>query len=310
MKILIIEKMHPCLQEGLLARGFEVDYCPNISRETIIETIHKYHGIVVRSKTNIDEDLLKHASQLKFIARAGAGMDNVDEVYAQQHHIIGIHAGGANANAVGEHAIGMLLTLLHKINNGDAQLRKYIFDREANNGIELQHKTIGIIGYGHTGSAFASKLLGFGVKVLAYDKYKTIDETNYIKACELETIFEHADIISFHIPLNAETKHYANNNFIQSFKKNMIVMNLSRGAVVDTNALVQNLKSGKIEGCCLDVFENEKLATLSASEKLAFQYLTSHPNCVLTPHVGGWSEQSYENISQLLLEKIDAIGDF
>lgn len=304
MKILIIEKMHLCLQEGLLAQGFEVDYKPDISRETIIETLHQYNGIVVRSKTHIDADLLKQGTQLKFIARAGAGMDNVDEVYAQQHDIKCIHAGGANANAVGEHATGMLLSLLHKINFGDAQLRKYIFDRNANQGFELQNTTIGIIGYGYTGSAFARKLAGFGVNVLAYDKYISITKNNYIKGSSLETIFEQADIISFHVPLNEETKHYANNDFINSFKKNIILMNLSRGPVLDTAALVENLKSGKIMGCCLDVFQNEKLATLSESEKLAFDYLITHPNSVLTPHVAGWSSESYEGISKLLLQKI------
>ncbi len=295
------------MQEGLLDKGFEVDYNPNISRKDIIESIHHYDGIVVRSKTNIDAALLANAKQLKFIARAGAGMDNVDETYAQQHHIVCIHAGGANANAVGEHAAGMLLSLLHKINFGDAQIRKYIFDRKANQGIELQHKTVGIIGYGYTGSAFASKLAGFGVKVLAYDKYKTVAENNYIKESTLDTIFELADIISFHVPLNSETTHYANNNFMQSFKKNIIIMNLSRGAVVDTNALVQNLKSGKIQGSCLDVFENEKLETFNLNEKAEFDYLISHPNCILTPHVGGWSKESYENISKLLLQKIVAM---
>ncbi len=295
------------MQEGLLEKGFEVDYEPNISREQIIETIQNYEGIVVRSKTNINAELLANASQLKFIARAGAGMDNVDELYAQQHHIACIHAAGANANSLGEHAVGMLLSLLHRINWGDSQVRKYIIDRYGNEGIELQHQTIGIIGYGYTGKAFASMLSGFGVNVLAYDKYIDITENNYIKAGNLETIFEQADIISFHIPLNAETKHYANDQFIKSFKKNMILMNLSRGGVVDTNALVENLVSGKIIGCCLDVFENENLHILSHAEKQRFDYLINHPNCVFTPHVGGWSAQSYENIAKVLLQKIVAM---
>lgn len=308
MKILTIENMHPCLQEGLTAKGFEVDYRPDISRDGIIEIISQYHGIVVRSKTNIDAELLSHATSLKFIARAGAGMDNVDEDYAQQHDMICIHAGGANANTLGEHAVGMLLSLLHKINQGDAQLRNYIFDRYANEGIELYNKTVGIIGYGHTGSAFAGKLSGFGVKVLAYDKYKEVEEQNYITSSSLEYIYEQADIISFHVPLTSETKHYANAAFINSCKKNIILMNLSRGAVVDTEALVAGLKTGKIIGCCIDVFENEKLGTLNREHKAAFDYLISHYNCVLTPHVGGWSVESYENISKLLLQKILALS--
>lgn len=304
MKVLIIDKVHEVLPQGLRQLGYEVEYQPDISMEEIFQKMGDYDGVVVRSKIYIDNNFLDKAPRLKWIARAGAGMDNVDERVATERGIQCVHAGGANANAVGEHAIGMLLSLLHKINQGDAQLRKYIFNRQANEGYELRGQKVGIIGYGHTGKSFASKLSGFGVEVLAYDKYINVEGNHYIKSSSLDEIFEQADIISFHVPLTDETYHYLNDAWLSSFHKNIIVINASRGQVVDTASLVKNIELGKVLGCCLDVFENEKLEALEAGQKKNFEYLISHPRTVLTPHVAGWSEQSFEAISELLLQKI------
>lgn len=304
MKILIVDNVHELLIIGLQNEGHEVHYLPLISRNEIKEILPAFELLVIRTKTEVDEDLLGTAKKLKLIARAGAGLDNIDIAYCKKYNIQCIHAGGANANSVGEHAVGMLLSLLHNLSKADKEVKALIWDRDGNTGNELRGKTIGIIGYGNTGTAFAKCLSGFGVKVLAYDKYRKNYTDTFAQEASLEMIYEQADIISFHVPLTLETKYYFNGVFVASMKKPFILLNLSRGEVVQTSALIDALEKNKMTSAGLDVLENEKIINLSNEQKVLFEKLIQYPNVMLSPHVGGWSQQSYENIAKLLLRKI------
>lgn len=304
MKILIADKVHDCLLDGLKDLAHEVDYIPEIDRKGIIETICLYEGLVIRTKTNIDHEIISKAVKLKFIARAGAGTDNIDTLACEEKNITCLHAAGANADAVGEQALGMLLVLLANISKADQEVRNGVWDREGNVGIELKGKTIGIIGYGYTGKAFARKLSGMEVEVLAYDKYLKDYSDSFATESDLDNIYKKANIISFHVPLTEETHHYLNNIFIQKMNSPFYLLNLSRGQVVNTSDLLLGLETKKIKGACLDVLENEKIHQLSTSERAIFDKLTKINEVVLTPHIGGWTNESFEKISKLLLQKI------
>jgi D-3-phosphoglycerate dehydrogenase len=304
MKILIADKVHDCLLDGLKDLAHEVDYFPEIDRKGILETIYHYEGLVIRSKTNIDNEIISKAVKLKFIARAGAGTDNIDIFACEEQNITCLHAAGANADAVGEQALGMLLALLANITKADKEVRNGIWDREGNSGFELNGKTIGIIGYGYTGKAFARKLSGMDVEVLAYDKYLKDYSDTFATQSDLDSIYKKANIISFHVPLTSETQYFLNNSFIQKMNSPFCLLNLSRGQVVNTSDLLLGLETKKIKGACLDVLENEKIDQLSASERAVFNKLTKLNEVVLTPHIGGWSKESFEKISKLLLQKI------
>lgn len=307
MKILIIDSLHQLFYDGLVALGHQVIYKPNITIEQLYTDIKDIDALVVRSKFTITKDIIQQAPLLKIIARAGAGMDNVDEQFAKEKNILCIHAAGANADAVGEHAIGMLLMLFNKLKQADNQVRNKIWDREANRGIELKGKSLGIIGYGHTGSAVAKKLSGFEVDIYAYDKYKSNFGNSNVKESSLNDIYENCDIISFHIPLTEETKYMCNHDFIYKFKKNIYIMNLSRGMVVNTTDLTQALENNKVLGCVLDVLENEKINTFNKNDRSWFDKLTAHPNTILSPHVAGWTDESYERISAYLLKSFSSL---
>lgn len=304
MKILVADKVHECLLDGLLEIAHDVDYFPDIDRMGLLEKISQYEGLVIRTKTNIDREIISKATQLKFIARAGAGMDNIDTFYCDELGIKYVHAAGANADAVGEQALGMLLALMANIVKSDKEVRKGIWDRQGNSGYELNGKIIGIIGYGNTGKAFVRKLSGMGVEVLAYDKYLKDYTDKYATQSDLENIYERANIVSFHVPLTEETNHYLNKQFIQKMKSPFYLLNLSRGAVVSTIDLLNGLETKKIIGACLDVLENEKINHLSGQERSNFEKLTQLDQVVLTPHIGGWTNESFEKISKLLLQKI------
>lgn len=255
----------------------------------------------------MDEDLLQHAKSLKFIARSGAGMENIDIPYCEQQNIALFNAPEGNRDAVGEQAIGMLLTLFNNLLRADAQVRKGIWDREGNRGYELGGKTVGIIGYGNNGAAFARKLGGFDCTVLAYDKYKSGFGSDAVEEVEMTAIFERADILSFHIPQNEETLFLCDENYLKKFRKPIYIINLSRGKIIQTDALVAGLESDNIKGACLDVLEYEKasfeqlnIAGLPAS----FHYLLNSDRTVLAPHVGGWTHESYYKLSKVLADKI------
>jgi D-3-phosphoglycerate dehydrogenase len=304
MKVLIIDEVHEVLVEGLKQLGADVNYAPTISPQTVTQIIHEYQGLVVRTKMNIDANVLSHATQLKFIGRAGAGLDNIDVDYCNKRGIVCFNAGEANADAVGEHTLAMLLSIARNLQKADKEVRAKIWDRKGNTGWELKGKTVGLIGFGNTGKAVAQKLSGFGVTVLAYDKYLSNYGNQFAAEATMEQIQKESDIISFHVPLTAETEHMVNANWIGQNQKQIVLLNVSRGKVAKLSDVIIGLQTKKLKAAGLDVLENEKLETLSETEKKEFEELVKMDNIVLSPHIGGWTVESYQKISAVLLQKI------
>lgn len=306
MKVLITDKVHPLLPEALIKKGWSVDYNTSISLEEVNDCIHDYDGIVINSKILMDCKLIDKGNKLTFVARLGSGMEIVDIPYARSRNIRVINAPEGNSNAVAEHAMGMLLMLANHLNKGNEEVKRFHWDREGNRGWELKGKTIGIIGVGHTGSAFASKLVNWGVQILGYDKYKS----GYGPSCnvietDLDTVLNESDIISFHLPLTNEVIHLCNDGFINRCKRGVIIINTSRGKVIDTRALIEALETGQVAGACLDVFENEKPKNYSTEEKIMYKNLFSFSNVIVTPHVAGWTHESLEGIARIVLKRIE-----
>lgn len=307
MTVLFLDTVHPILQERLEAAGFICVDATTYNQNELLPLLTNAEGIVIRSRFKLDATFLEKVPNLKFIARSGAGMENIDENYCEQNNIQLFNAPEGNRNAVGEHALGMILSLFKKLHTADQEVRHGEWDREGNRGVELDGKTVGIIGYGNNGSAFAKKLRGFDVEVLAYDKYKTGFGDQFVQEVQLETIFEKSDVVSFHIPQNEKTKFMANNVFFSSFKKPLWVLNLSRGKIVQTSALVKALKSGAILGAGLDVLEYEKSSFEDFFKQELpedFKFLLEAKNVILSPHVGGWTHESYYKLSDVLADKI------
>lgn len=301
-KILIIDDLHPAFAEKAKALGFEVDDKLQITRTETLAVIKDYVGIAVRTKFRIDQEIFDAAPNLKFVARAGAGLDNIDVAIANERNIQLINAPEGNRDAVGEHAIGLLLALMNNFRNADAEIRNGIWDREGNRGYELKGKTVGIIGYGFMGQQMARKLAGFEVNVIAYDKYKTGFGSEYAREVSMEEIVKHSDVLSLHIPLTKETKQMVDDEYFFHFKKPIFFINTARGEIVNTSALLKNIKSGKILGAGLDVLEAEKFPILG--EQPWFEDLKASGKVMLTPHVGGWTFESYRKISEVLAEKL------
>ena len=307
MKVLFIDKVHSILQMRLEKEHIECIDGTAFSKNDCLNILPEINGIVVRSRFRLDQDFLQSGKNLQFIARSGAGMENIDEVFCEKHQIKLFNAPEGNRNAVGEHAVGMILTLFNRLHIADQEIRKGKWDRELNRGIELEGKTIGIIGYGNNGAAFAEKLSGFDVTILAYDKYRKGFDSGSIIESSIDDIFSQADIVSFHIPQNEETIYYADENFFSSFKKNIYLINLSRGKIVQTSALVKAIKNEKVLGACLDVLEYEKSSFESFFEQELdpnFSYLLTSEKVLLSPHVGGWTQESYFKLSNVLADKI------
>ena len=307
MKILFIDSNHPILHETLEKAGYTCDLNYHWSQEEIKNNIHLYDGIVIRSRIKITKEIIDKAVKFKFIARAGAGMENIDVEYAESKGIKCLHAPEGNRDAVGEHALGMLLSLFNNLCRSNEEVREGKWIREGNRGIELMGKTVGIIGYGNMGSAFAERLRGFGVKVLIYDKYKKGFGNDIIIETTLEHLFEEADVLSIHTPLTKETAYFINDSYINNFKKNIYIINTARGKCLNTSDLVKNIKSGKVAGACLDVLEYEMVSfeNLDSSNLPdAFQYLIKSDKVVLSPHIAGWTKESNEKIARVLAEKI------
>jgi D-3-phosphoglycerate dehydrogenase len=304
MNILIIDEMHPSIIPLLENEGFRVDYRPEISRPEIEVIIHQYHGLIIRSKTTMDRPLLEKASQLRFIGRAGAGLDKIDVDYLEGRNIPLYNAPEGNRDAVAEHAIGMLLALFNHIPRADRQVREKIWNREQNRGEELSGKTVGIFGYGHMGQTFAKKLRGFDVKVLAYDKYKSGFGSEFVEESSFERVQEESDILSVHVPLTSETRNFFTLDVINAFKKPFYLINTARGEVISFETLNEALESGKLKGALLDVLEKEKLDKLEPSQEKAFQRLAQKTNVLFSPHVAGWTFQSYEKINKVLVGKL------
>ncbi len=316
LKILFIDDVHPFLKEELEKLSCRCVDGTSFSEKEITKQIHQFKGVVVRSRISLSKEILSKADKLLFIARAGAGMESIDITYAEKHNIACFNSPEGNRNAVGEHALGMLLSLTNKLCTANSQVKNGSWKREENRGIEIGGKTIGIIGYGNMGSAFAKKLSGFDVNCIAYDKYKKNFSDNYVKEVSMEEVFETADILSLHVPLTEDTKQLVNKDYLQQFKKDIILINTARGPIVNTKSLVEALKIKKVLAAALDVLEYEK----SSFEKLGienlpdeFHYLAKSENVILTPHIAGWTKESKKKHAEVLVEKIKTnileIGD-
>ncbi len=302
MKILFIDTVHPLLKQELEKENHICDSAYNKSKTEIQQIISNYQGIIIRSRFKIDKQFIDCGSNLKFIARAGSGLENIDVEYAENKNIHCYNAAEGNRQAVAEHALGMLLSLFNNLNNADQEVREGKWERERNRGIELAGKTVGIIGYGNNGSAFAEVLKGFNVKILAYDKYLT----NYPQESSMENINKEADIISLHVPLTDETTYLVDDNFINKFAKNFYLINTARGKCLNTKNLVKALENNKIKGACLDVLEYEKTSFENLSKDgltSDMQYLMNAQNTILSPHVAGWTVESNVKIAEVLLNK-------
>ncbi len=306
-QVIFIDSVHPVLEQKLEQAGMLCLQHTKTNFETLQTILPQAYGIVIRSRFTIDAEFLKFCPNLKFIARSGSGLENIDTKTCKELGVRVYNSPEGNRNAVAEHALGMLLSLMHKIQKADKEVRSGVWNRESNRGEELDGKTVGIIGYGNNGAAFAKKLRGFDVRVLAHDKYKTGFGDHFVQECTLNAILEQADVISFHIPQNKETRSFLNHDFVASMQKPFYLLNLSRGKIVDTEALVTGLQNGKIKGAGLDVLEFESKSFESFFEQElpdSFSYLVHSEKVVLTPHVGGWTLESYVKLSSVLADKI------
>ncbi len=303
-KCLIVDEMHESIQ-GLLSQiGIEPVYRPKASREEILDLIGDFEGLLIRSKTTVDRELVDRAVKLEFIGRAGAGLDKIDVEHVESRGIEILNAPEGNRDALAEHAVAMLLNLLNNINRADREVRNWIWDREGNRGVELSDKTVGIIGYGHMGQAFVQRLRAFDCRVLVYDKYKKGFGTKNVEEVSLEKMFAKADVLSLHVPLTEETRGWIDAEFFGQFKKNIYLLNTARGEIIPTRDLLNLLDSGKLIGAALDVLEKEKFDQLSAEQKSLFEDLFNRKNVVLSPHVGGWTFASFKRINEVLVGKI------
>lgn len=331
-KVLVTDDVHPLLIEGIEQLGYKCIYQPNITNEEVHAVIGDYEGLIINSKIFVDKALLDSAPLLKFVGRVGSGMEIVDKVYAAEKGVAVLSSPEGNRNAVAEHALGMLLALANNMMRSNKEVKNFDWQREKNRGFELMGKTIGIIGFGHTGSAFASKLLGLNMRILTYDKYLpngytqnlvyteggrfnmknahlTDENWNFstIEEVDFQMIMHESDIVSFHLPLTEEVKYMANAEFFNKCKKNIIVLNTSRGKVVKTKDLIDALKLGKVKGACLDVFENEKVGTFTEGERKMYASLYDFENVIVTPHIAGWTHESKERLASVLLKRIETV---
>lgn len=320
MKVLHVDTNHPLLIQQLNDLGFENDEDYTSSKKAIEQKIHHYDGLIIRSRFSIDQSFLEKAVNLKFIGRLGAGLENIDTRYAKEHDIFLAAAPEGNRNAVGEHTLGMLLSLFNKLNKADKEVRSGKWDREGNRGVELDGKTVGIVGYGNMGKAFAKKLSGFDVEVICYDIKGGVGDENARQVGILE-LRQKTDVLSLHVPETEMTIGMIQKTFIDEFHKPFWLFNTARGKCVATEDLVDALKSGKILGAGLDVLEYEKSsfenmftpdeateASLKQENKMpeAFQYLVKSDKVILTPHVAGWTIESKEKLAQTVVDKIKA----
>ena len=303
-KLIISAPSHPLLEEKFSQLGFTVINKPTISYDELSAIIGDAEGLVVTTRIGIDKAILDKAKNLKWIGRLGSGMELIDAGYADSKGIICISTPEGNRNAVAEHSLGLLLNIWNRIAWSYQEIRNGLWRRAENRGRELGGKTVGIIGYGNTGSAFASLLASLNVTVLAHDKYKTGFGSGHVKEATLEEVKAGSDAISVHLPLTDETYHYLNTGFFETLAKKPLVISTCRGKVTDTNALMQALENGKISGAGLDVLENENLQSYTEEEKKLLQSLMAHPDVIITPHIAGYTNEAYQRMAEVLLEKL------
>ncbi|MBE2274083.1 MAG: hydroxyacid dehydrogenase [Flavobacteriales bacterium] len=311
MKILLLDKNHPLITEQLSAKGFVFEEDFTSSYDEVLKKISNYDGIIIRSRIPVDKNFLEHAKNLKFIARVGAGMENIDVEFAKSLGIKLISSPEGNRDSVAEHVVGMLLIVMNRLFIASNEVKNGIWKREENRGDELLGKTFGIIGYGNMGKAVAKRLSGFGVKVIFHDILPNLSD-EYGTQVSLETIKNEADILSLHLPITPETHYIVDEKFISEMKKNFYFVNTARGKNVKTSDLVEALQSGKIKGAALDVLEYEKSSfenldtstSLSASENEDLKFLLSSEKAIVTPHIAGWTIQSKEKLAQVIVDKI------
>lgn len=308
MKILITAPVHDYLVQTLTDKGYTVEYCPSISYEELLSTIHLYNGLIVTTRLKIDRPVIDAATHLQWIGRLGSGLELIDVAYAQEKGIQCEASPEGNCTTVGEHTLGLLLSLMNCINSAAIEIKEGKWIRNENRADELTGKVVGIIGFGHTGSAFAKTLKGFDVEILAHDIYKTELEKNYpIKQVDLIDVQKHAEVISLHLPLTTITKHYANPSFFDALEKQPYFITTCRGEVTHTEALINALQKKQIRGAGLDVLENENLASYTPAEQAALNALLSMKNCIITPHIAGYSHEAYLKMPQILLKKLGII---
>lgn len=307
-RVLILDKVHPIFKERLPQMGFTVFENYQDSMEDIPWS--DFEGLVIRSRMPITPEVFESAENLKFIARVGAGLENIDLNSAKTHQVAVLAAPEGNRNAVGEQALGMLLALFNRLLIADREVRRGLWLREENRGLELAGKTVGIIGYGHMGSAFASKLRGMDCRVIAYDKYKKGFGSSQVEELSLEDLKAEADIISLHLPQNEETLFYVDEDFISSCGKDFFLINTARGKLVRSKALIASIESGKIRGACLDVLEFEKSSfenLFTAGDSPELEYLLQSDKVILSPHIAGWTQESKVKMAERLLDKIERL---
>ncbi len=303
-KVLIVDDMHPCIFDFFTSSAFEVEYKTDLTFSELKTFLSTAHILILRSKFQVNEELLNAAPQLKIVARVGSGVDNILVEECNHRSIRVLNAPEGNSKAVAEHTLGLILSLLNKIAWADAQIRLSHWPRKQSRGLELGGKTVGIIGYGHTGSAFGHLLQNFGCTCLAYDRKGDFNTDPWVRAVSLEELLDTSDVISLHIPLDEKNYRWVNQTFIEKVSKPFFLINTSRGEIIDPQAVKLAMEHGKIKGMALDVLPNENIDSLTSEENFWFKWLISQENVVLTPHVAGWSDESYERLSMIIGQKI------